>query len=320
MIEAEVEGSFAAKSSEVTDRADVASTDEVRRAKRRTTKALDGEGYFRRRLRNESKAVGRALAVIERPYKSSFWWWEAIFLLRRLAMSLVYTFIGDPLTRSLVLTTLSVLFFGMHTGFRPFRSRFDNVIEAVSLMLICLLSLLGVVNGVFLSAAVQETDERKNIFIYIEEAELVVIGIGVCYGVVVITQVALQRLSSFLCCNRKTSSRNPSRANIDQPEQRAPPLEQFDVEDKEHKSDDEGALQRQEKKESNRRTTILPPGPFSAPRRSPRKTLDLQEMKSLPSDSEEGSPSGTSSRKSRRATIATPSGGNRDQELRQSLL
>ena len=76
-------------------------------------------------------------------YKESRRWWLGVSLYRRFLVVLIYTQARDGVTRGALMTVASVCFLVGQVWLEPFKERVTNVAESVSLVCLCVLSVLA---------------------------------------------------------------------------------------------------------------------------------------------------------------------------------
>ena len=74
--------------------------------------------------------------------------WEPVILLQRLLLSLCYTFVLEPINRSLVLPVFVVVFAMLNCLYRPFNSVILNAINGVMFILLCITGLINVIRTI----------------------------------------------------------------------------------------------------------------------------------------------------------------------------
>lgn len=94
-----------------------------------------------------------ALAELGAPFHAGARWWDGVLLLRRLALVLIYVFwpASGRTWSALVSAVLCVLFLVSHLAVRPYSARWAHHAETCLLATLCVVSMRGVADAVFLS-------------------------------------------------------------------------------------------------------------------------------------------------------------------------
>eukprot|EP01083_Nonionella_stella_P144083 449166_1 len=93
----------------------------------------------------EIKDLRKKHAVFVTSYKSECWYYEAVLMLRRIALLLVYAF---PKSKQILLRTIMsfmcIIILSIHIKLAPFVSTLNNRLETASLLVLCFVSTLSI--------------------------------------------------------------------------------------------------------------------------------------------------------------------------------
>uniref|UniRef100_A0A7S3GAJ2 Uncharacterized protein n=1 Tax=Palpitomonas bilix TaxID=652834 RepID=A0A7S3GAJ2_9EUKA len=138
------------------------------------------------------------LSMIEGVYKAEYWWWEATMFVRRLALGFVFGFAQDPFLEKSLFFALCCSYLCAHLYFQPYRSRADNFVEFVYLLLLTGISWVATIGGFANSGSVETNgltnvgvkNMRTNMEVFLFNLE----GIMCLFGFILTAVVVLRRV------------------------------------------------------------------------------------------------------------------------------
>ena len=96
--------------------------------RRRATRSILSQRFWQRNLEMVRKSI----------YQLDMFWWEVILIARDVLLVLMYVlWFSQPRRRTLSILMVMFIFFFIHAYGLPFRDRWDNLIETMSLLFLC---------------------------------------------------------------------------------------------------------------------------------------------------------------------------------------
>lgn len=142
--------------------------------------------------------------VICSPYTAKHSYWQSVLVGQLLCMSLLFTFVTEPVSRSLSLTAICLLAFCVHVYARPFKLASMNDFQALMLGCLVLIACFNIPDGVLNSAATAMDALGKTFALasnYIQTVLLVTPFI-----VFIALRVTPKCRARFECCRRASSN------------------------------------------------------------------------------------------------------------------
>ena len=175
-----------------------------------------------RRKRRTTQLSDTATAIVDKldgPFRfTQFISWEGVIVLRRLLIAIALTFIQDILLRHFILTSLCLVIFLIQVIVNPFKARSSNMFENMSLLMLCILSVISLIKAVIYNLSVLPYGSLKKTLTGIEYTEFA-LSIVLPFSIVIVVSllflirclILITECCYCKCLKRKSSSPRQSK-------------------------------------------------------------------------------------------------------------
>lgn len=107
-------------------------------------------------------------------------YWQSVLIARRFMLALVYCVVTEPSTRLFCMTLVCVFVLCCHLMVKPFRNKFANNLETLSLLFLVVLGLINLFKSVFVGLESNIKGTLITVFKVFEWVEFIILGLIPC--------------------------------------------------------------------------------------------------------------------------------------------